>query len=253
MIGEQFYFNNQSSDDLGIYLVKLDTGYIRHPFLSDKEIISEQIPGNDIPYVYDVRRKPLKVTLTLSCIEGVWTTEKRRQIARWLDNDEYSLFYSVDDPNKWYYLQYVGGIDLNTNGNLQGYIEVEFENISPYTYSPVYNKAFDFSTITSPTQFEFINYGDNDLFLELEILKNGDGDISIINTSDEGREFKFVNLANQETVYVDNKKRDIISDLGVYRYDNFNGNYLRLKRGVNSLQINGSCILNLRYQFEIKG
>lgn len=254
MDSTDFYFNGQRSSDLGIYLVKLNTGFIKDPFLGQRDIISEQIVGNPIPYVYDKSTKPLQVEMVLSCLEGYWTTEKRREIARWLDTDNFEEFYSADDINKKYYLMYQNGIDIETNGLQQGYITVSFLNISPFTYSPIYQKEYDLSTISSPTTISFTNDGDNDLKPEMWILKYGTGNVSIKNLSDGGREFLIQNLADQETVYFDNRDRHIETDLPLtYRFDDFNGVYLNLKRGVNNLEITGACKISFRYQFETKG
>ncbi|AZV43741.1 hypothetical protein BAOM_3132 [Peribacillus asahii] len=56
-------------------------------------------------------------------------------------------------------------------------------------------------------------------------------------------------LALNETVYIDNEKKDIESDLPLtYRYDDFNGEYLCLNRGINRLRIFGTCEIQFRYQ-----
>lgn len=249
-----FHYNGKNSDDLGIYLVKLETNMVRDPFLGEREIISEQIIGNDQPYLYDTKTSPLKATLTLSLLEGLWTTAKRRAIADWLVTENFELFYSTDDINKRYYLMYEDGIDLFTNGNQQGYIEVSFMNISPYTYSPVYTVDHDLSLISVPTTIQFTNDGDTLLKPEIWITKYGAGDFSIKNLTDGNREFKFTGLADQEVVYVDNKDRYIESDIPLtYRYDEFNGNFLFLVKGINSLEVTGSAYLSFRYEYELKG
>lgn len=254
MHGTDFYFNGEYSVDKGIYLVRLESGLVQEPFLAERELISEQIAGNPIPYVYNKKDSPLRLKLTFTTLDNEWTLEKRREIARWFDTDDFEEFYSEDNIEKRYYLRYISGIDIHTTGSLNGYIITEFINISPYAYSPIYIQTNDFSTITDTTNFQFINSGDMDLYPELEIYKVGSGDISIINLTDNGTEFKFTGLADGETVYIDNQNHDIITDLPyTYRYDNFNGNYLCMKRGINNLTISGKCILNFRSQFVIKG
>jgi phage-related protein len=249
-----FYYNGKSSEEIGVYLVSLESGLQTRPYLAEREIISEQIMGNDIPYVYGVRYNPLTFKLTLSCLEGAWTFEKRREIARWLDIQQFAEFYTADNPSQIYYLMYHGGIDLSYDGELKGYIELEMVNISPYTYSPVYIEKYDLSTISSPTFIEFTNKGDNDLKPEIWIYKIGAGDLSIINYSNGGKEFKFTSLADKETLYVDCFNRHIETDIPLtYRYDNFNGEYLVLPRGVNRLLVSSKCQLKFRYQFEFKG
>ncbi|MEC1786091.1 phage tail domain-containing protein [Schinkia azotoformans] len=251
-----FSYDGLKSSDLGVYLVKLDKGLVRDPFLGEREIISETIAGNETPYIYDVRTSSLRISLTLSCLDGAWTLDKRREVARWLDKRRFCEFYSTDNIEKLYYLQYVGGIDLYSNSANQGYITVEFLNISPYTYSPFYVQIFDYSTITTPTTFEFTNSGDNNLYPEIWVEKVGTGEISIVNLSNGGKDFKFTGLLDQEVIYVDNRPafHHIESSLpNTYRHDNFSGEFLELTRGVNRLQLTGKCILKFMHQFELKG
>lgn len=249
-----FYYNGRKSSDLGIYLVSVENGLKSTPFLADKQIISEKIAGNDIPYIYGVERNPLQFNLTLSCLEGKWTFEKRRELARWLDVDTFEEFYSTDNIDKRLYLQYQGGIDLTHNGCEEGYIQVDMVNISPYAYSPFQEKLFDLSDISSPTVIDIMNNGDSSCYPEIWIKKIDDGDIEIKNLSNSGKLFKFESLVNDETVYVDNQHRHIETDLPlVYRHDNFNNEYLELVRGNNRLEVNGSCQIKFMYQYIIKG
>lgn len=254
MDSTDFYYNGIYSVDKGIFLIKLESGFIRDPFLPEVEIISESVVGNNTPYFYGTRRRPLKISLKLSCLEGYWTLEKRREIARWLDTDDFEEFYSVDDVDRRYYLKYDGGIDLYTNGIQQGYIEVSFINIDDSAYSPVYITEYDLSTILIPTNITFTSDSDDILLPELQILKYGAGNFKITNLTNGGKIFLFTGLNDQETVYVDNKLRHIMTSIpDYYRYDDFNNNYLELVRGVNTLQIEGAAKLAFRYQYKIKG
>ena len=253
MIGTDFYYDGEYSVNHGIYIVKMDSGLIQSPFLSEREALLDYIPGRHIPYFYDVQYQPLKFSITFSTMDNRWTLEKRREIARWFDKRQFKEFYSEDNVDLRYYLLYQGGIDLHTTGNLQGYIECEFLNISPYGYSPVYQKSYDLSTITIPTIIEFDNQGDDILYPELQIIKFGDGNLTIKNLTNGGKIFQFNNLVNNEIIYIDNQNRDIISNLYDTRLDDFNNNYLDLVRGINRLEVVGACKLDFRYQFIIKG
>lgn len=233
----------------------MDGGLHTRPFLAEKEIITESIPYNDTPYYYGVRYKPLSFKLQLSTLDdSPWTFEKRREIARWLDTSEFEEFYLASNPSQIYYINYQGGIDLTYNGQLFGYLDVEFLNLSPYSHSPIYSHSNDLSDITTPTIVEFINNGDLPVTPEMQILKIGDGDLSIKNTSDGGIDFKFSALKNNETIYIDNDLRHISTDIpNTYRLDNFNGNYLSMPRGVNRLEVSGKCEILWRYKFQFKG
>lgn len=249
-----FYYNGKRSSDLGVYLVNLENGLKSTRFLSDKQIISEKIAGNDTPYIFGVERSPLTYTLILTCIEEKWTLDKRREIARWLDTDTFEEFYAEDAKDKRYYFQYQGGIDLTHNAAEDGYIQVEMLNISPYAYSPFQQKRYDLSTITTPTIIEFENNGDMNVKPELWITKIGNGDLTIRNLSNSGKPFTFTGIVDREELYIDNKNRHIETDLiDTYRYDNFSHNYLDLVRGVNRLEVTGACYLSFKWQYVIKG
>lgn len=252
-----FYYNTKKSSDMEIYLVSIEKGMKSTPFLAEKEVISETIPNSDFQYIYGAKRKPLVFNLTLSTLEGYWTFEKRRELARWLSTDTFEKFYSGDNPEKIYFLQYIGGVDLTHNSNQQGWIQIQMLSNSPYAYSDYQTQIHDLSSITSPTIINFSNKGDNALYPEMWIQKIGAGDISIKNLTNSGKEFKFTGLLDNETVYIDNRPqhRHIETDLAnTYRYDNFNGNYLDLlPYSMNRLEITGKCKITFRYQFEIKG
>ncbi|MDC6267369.1 phage tail domain-containing protein [Lysinibacillus fusiformis] len=250
-----FYYNGRHSSEMGVCMVNLNSGLTKSNYLSNKKIISERIAGNPIPYVYGSEYESLEYTLTLACIEGErWTDEKRREIARWLDTNNFEEFYTDDEPDRYYYLQYQGLVELSHNDAMDGYIEVSMLNDSPFIYSPIQEKRYELTAITSPTVIEFNNIGDDIIHPEMWIYHMNDGDFQIKNLSNGGKDFKFTNLANSETIYIDNKHHDIESDITLtYRYDNFNNNYLELVRGINRLEVTGACSLLFRYQVQLKG
>jgi phage-related protein len=250
-----FYYNGRKSEDLGVYLINTESGLKKTPFLAEKEIVSEKIPGNPIPYVYGTDYNPLSFPLTLANLDGgKWTLEKRREVARWLNTNSFEEFYTTDQPDKRYYLQYSGGIEFTHNGLGDGYITVEMQSMAPYAFSPYQQDRYDLSDIISPTVIEFENNGDVNLQPELWITKFGNGDLSIRNLSKSGETFTFTNLYDQEGIYVDNKDRHIETDLiNFYRYDSFNGKFLELVRGKNRLEITGACQLLFKYQYVILG
>lgn len=63
---------------------------------------------------------------------------------------------------------------------------------------------------------------------------------SIINASDNNREFRFDALSPLETITVDNERGIITSSIvGQLRIANFNKNFLRLIQGINNLTLSG--------------
>jgi phage-related protein len=249
----KFSYNGSTSDDTGVYMVEINGGMRSTPFLAERELITEEVYGNDIPYFFGIKRKPLRFTLYLSCLEGIWTFEKRREVARWLDIGSHKEFYNYSEPSKIYYLMYTGGIDLTYAGDMKGYLQVEMVNFSPYAYSPVMTDDFDLSYQVVNT-IDFYNEGDDTLLPYLYIKKVENGSLSIINRHNGGKETRINNLVNGEEITLDCFYREIhSSDPLVNRLNDFNKNYLELPIGKNTLDINGKCILQFKYQLTLKG
>ncbi len=105
-------------------------------------------------------------------------------------------------------------------------------------------------------QFEpviiFDNKGDSSCTPEVWITKTDNGDFSLQNISNNNEEFKFVDLINGETVYINNENQHIMTDLPtVYRYSNFNNNYLSIPKGKNVFKVKGNGKLQFRYQLKL--
>lgn len=250
-ISTHFVYNGVQSQSMGIHLIKDSTGMIERQFFGDREIVSEQVFGNDTPYVYGFKNKPFPVKLQLSPLEGEWTSELKNKVSRWLNNGKYNEFYSMDDAERRYYLTYLSSPTLKLTGTQQGWLDINFENIDCYVRSPYIHKLFDLSTMTSST-IQLANQGGSLLYPEeITIQKIGNGNIEIINLSEGGRSFKFTGLFDQEIVTIQNKERHIQTNISnTYRHDAFNGNYLRLMYGINQLQVIGACKISLKYQHE---
>ncbi|ALS22319.1 phage tail domain-containing protein [Paenibacillus naphthalenovorans] len=98
----------------------------------------------------------------------------------------------------------------------------------------------------------FSNDGDVKIRPEIWITKIGNGDFSIINTSNGNEEFKFIDLIDQETVYVNGEREQIETSLAAtYRYANFNDNYLELPTGENVLRVIGDAKIQFRYRYRL--
>lgn len=246
-----FYYDGIYSQDMGLVNVNVSSGLQEEPFYGGREIIEEQIIGKNKPNFYDIQETPLSFNVSFA-FEETWDYDKIREVARWLIKNNYKELYFTDNVDKRYYAIVIDNPRLIHNCLKQGYVELTFRCNAPYAFSPIYTTQYDLSGISSPTTITFNNQGDDILKPEIEILKYGAGDFSITNLTNGSQVFSFTGLADQETVYVNNELRQIISDSGSYRYDNFNGNYLELVYGNNSLEVSGAAIINFRYQYILK-
>ncbi|MFF2090186.1 hypothetical protein [Paenibacillus sp. NPDC058174] len=98
----------------------------------------------------------------------------------------------------------------------------------------------------------FVNEGDTACRPEIWITMNENGDFKLTNLSNSSEVFEFKGLIANETVYVNNEKEYIQSDINtIYRYKNFNDHYLSLPAGVNLFRVNGSAKVQWRSQFKL--
>ena len=243
-----FSYAGKKSIDLGIINVSFSSGLYEESFLPERSIIETKIRGNKKPYFQELDYAPLSIKLRFSFLD-TWDDNKIREIARWLGNQEYyQPLYFDTNIDRIFYCMYVGEATLFHNGLKEGYVELEMRCDSPYSYSPVYASE----VYSSPAQIIFENKGDVSIYPEISIIKNGDGDLSIINQTNEGKEFKFTSLVNGENLYVNCENEYIKTDLSTtYRYSNFNDNYLELVTGENILNITGDCDLQFVYRYKL--
>lgn len=249
----EIVYNGISSAELGGIQIHDDGGLFTEQFVADKSIVEEKIRGRDEPYFYGVEREPLSFTLSF-WFDTELSVEKKREIARWLDQDYYKPLYTVDNPERIYYAMCTDSSEHIHNGIEFGYVTLNFRTNSPYAFSPVYEKEFDFSNNTeNGMEFVFDNKGDVICKPYLKIKMLEDGDLTIINMTNRGREFKFVELAKNELLEIDCIREVITSDTLLSRYNNFNGNYLEfLPYRENHLKVFGKCIIKMKYQFKFK-
>lgn len=244
-----FVFDNIKSTDMGLVNVQVDNkGLLEETFVADKEIKEIKIRGRDKPYFAGVERQPLEFGLSFY-FEDNYDTNKLREVARWLDQDEYKSFYTTDNTNRIFKCMLVSDSKLLHNGLKQGYVNLNFRCDSPYSYSPIYQTPIYNSV--SEQDIEIQNYGDLDCHPIIYIQKIGDGDITIKNLSDSGKEFTFTTLVDGEELEIDCENEIIKTNIdNFYRYDSFNDNYLRLLYGANRLQLTGNFKLIMKYRFK---
>lgn len=250
--GIDFYYDGIRSSDMGLIHVNVgSSGMLEEPFLSTREIYEVKTKGNPQPYLFLVEKNPLSFTVSFA-FENRYDEQLIRKVARWLDADYYKPFYTTDNPDRWWYCMPSEDSFLIHNGLKEGYLSLTMRCDSPYSYSRIYTlPVLDLSANTSEGYlFSFESLGDLPLKPELWIHMVEDGDVKIVNEI-TGDCFQFENLLHDETVYVNNEREYIESNINaMYRYDNFNNQYLILPRGKHHLRIFGKCKLQWRYQFK---
>ena len=106
--------------------------------------------------------------------------------------------------------------------------------------------------ITSKRGVTINNEGDTIIYPEIYLTKvSSTGNINLINTDDNNLNFLFESIVQNEELYIDNENEHIeTSEVGIYRYDKFNNNYLRLIRDENVIEVNSGFKVIFRYRYK---
>lgn len=247
-----FFFNNQSSESFGITNVNIEGGMISEKLFASRELSEEVIKGRTKSYFLSIEQKPFEFQLAFAFL-NTFTDENLRQVARWLNVDYYKEFYFLENPTFRFFCMPITDSMIVHNGMNQGYITVTMRTNDAYGYSEeILTEDFDLSANTDlGTQIIINNEGDIPLALEMWVTKVGDGDLTIVNTDNEDKEFKIIGLLDTEEIYVNHEKEDIISNVpNLYHFDDILTEYIILPIGQNTLNVIGTCKIRFRYRYK---
>jgi predicted phage tail component-like protein len=247
---EYFMFAGRNSADYGIMNVSINSGLYEEPFLANRTIKEVTIRGKESPYLQEVTRDPKSFSVTFA-FEDTWDDDLINEVSRWLDVDFYQPLTFSAEQEKVYYAMPVNDSTLTHNGLKQGYVTLTFRCDSPYSYSHLKVTPWnDFSKLSTNT-IDIYNYGTKPILPEIYFMKIGDGDLTITNLSNKGMVSQFVTLLDNEEIYVNGECQIIETNLdNIWRYDNFNDNYLELSYGKNTLQVDGKCKIKFQYRYK---
>jgi len=244
-----FTYDGKSSRDFGVQLVNPSGGLYKEQFLPNRKIVETKVAGRHSSFFHRVDDDPLSFSLHIYL--GEW--EKRnnlRQISRWLYQDYYKPLIFESNPDVVYYAMIEGKSELTHNGLFNGYISLNIRMNSPYCYSIPHEDSF---TVNSSKSMKIYNNGDLPMRMKMEITKNGNGNISIVNNRN-GDRFELNNLLNREIVYVDCPNEYLSSSLekssGRYLVDNHNDVWLDIEAETDAtLSFNGNFSIKLTYEY----
>jgi phage-related protein len=251
MVSTNFYYDGISSESMGVYLIRTSSGLFSVPYIPPRDIIEDFPTMAKKPYSYKSKNQQYQINMVFSTLTNNMNATKLKEIASWLFQDDYKEFYSEDDPDKKFYLFASNQVDFMTNGANEGYFEVQWRSKFPYAIqaetTPTYTiDLSDTITLTNTSNVDEYYYPEVEFTFTATPC-----DFALINVSDDSRITSFTGLSLNETIYFDNEKKQIISDTGLYRYDNFNKNWFRLVYGANQIIVAGYVELQFRMNFPV--
>ncbi len=252
----RFLFDGKDSEDFGLNIIKMESGFYPSPYIMGQAIVEDHIADKHLNYFYGVKKEPISFRVTFSLLDEEFTSDKKFDLARWLVHEEFKPFQTFDDLDKYYYVIATEQSDFISGGNQKGYFTIHFRTNDPWAYTRRIVKTYDLSTITEPENIIMVSKANAVKYyypeLEIEIC-DYEGDIELINKSNKNKVFKFEDLNDGEIIYIDNLKHKIISDnLSVHsRLNNFNKGWLELVYGRNKIEVKQPCKLKLITEFPI--
>lgn len=250
----EFSYAGESSLIYGLMLYDIDgRGQSDVPFGNVAEIVEARTNTRIQPIHFGVNyKKPLEFKLVFGSDKPLdrYTLEN---IGLWLTGYQNYQWLTIDQPDLDH-VQFRCIVTQLTPISV-GWLPVAFEATircdCPYAYGYPFSREY---TIEESRKILFRNDGSVRERLKPELTfvpSPGVRSLSIVNHSNGDREFAIGRIpADGVQIYVDNKN-GIILDKGtrVNLYPGFNGNFFRLVRGDNDLEVTGSGKLTISGRF----
>lgn len=245
-----FIFDNLSSVDLGLQLVKVNIDKNAEIFVSPRNLKEDRVKNNT--YLFNIEHDNLSFSAEFASATPI--DEKRKdEISRIFFKDKYVNFTPMDSQKNYFCIAKSGSMQVFSSGF---YFSIDFVCSSPFASSQLIAQQFD---ITTPdTAIEINNQGNVNTHMIADIkIKTTGQSIQITNITNGGQFIKFNTdsqnnqLYKDETITVDFKKNRVNTDmLGLYRYSNLQtgSKFFDLVLGKNQLKISQPCFLTIYYR-----
>lgn len=252
----EFQYDGKSSNDFSMKIVNfgggggVNTDNIGIPL----EIEEDKIKRNPKPFFYGVEVTPkLSFKLQLAYIpndgagQEILSRPTLGAISKWLFKREYKEFKIIDTDysNIIYNCMFQNPRQIEVGNSPYG-IEVDVICDRPYGI----RKQIITKTSTGSLTFNIQNIGFDNDYIYPEVEFTASSTMSVRNNTDNNNTFAFTGLGTSETIYVDNRRQEIISSTGLNRNSNFNFNWFRITPDYyNSITIIGVGTVTFRIEF----
>lgn len=248
--GYEFVFDGLPCSEYGLMVYDFGSNTQGDSSFKPGEIQEDRIAGRYDSLMYGLtQNQPLEYTLVFGAnMESVDAARNLDRfeveaIAAWLiGHDTWKwLEISQSDMETFRYRCIITDLKMITYGNMPWAFSCNVTCDSPFAYTFPEVKTVD---VSGETDFVLYNRSTYNGFYRPQIVieTSAGGDISIVNTSDNDREFKFTGLQTGTplSISIDNQNQVITNNLSMNLYDSFNKKFFRMVRGQNVLKINAT-------------
>lgn len=256
-ISDKFYLNNIHSDEKCVVLASTEDSIISEYGIAYNENITLE-KGNNYTSYYNVDNGEIETKILQFYLVDefynpmIWEENRIKDIVDWIVTDDFVPFISEDNLEKVYFFK-CKSIKKMFNWRKQGYLEVEFQPVSQYSY-----RTFNIRILViDKKELPFYNYSNVVDFykpiIEIENLGNENNVITIKNTTTGDEEFSITGLKNMEKVIIDNQIGYVVNSNDVNLISKCNRKWVRLSKNTSNLEFKGNCNITIKAQFPIRG
>lgn len=256
--GSQFTFDGIPCSDYDLMLYDIGSSNEDGKFASTK-IIEDRIARRYTPLHYGITQNtPLSFSITIGLNAERIDNNKQldrwemETIASWLTGHDTYKYLEIVQPDMDIirYKCIITNLESITYGKIPWAFKCEVTCDSPYAYMLPSNYLF---TVDGIHNVKFHCPASCKCYYpKLNISLKSGNSFSVINHSDNGREFLFTNLpANPIDIYVDNENEIITNSKQLNLYDCFNFKFFRLVKGCNKLELKGTADVEFICEFPL--
>lgn len=259
--GHSFSFNGIPCEDFDLMLYNIgEHSHSGGKFASGLTIVEEQLASRWKPIFYGTK---LEDKLSFSIVFGANPDRadahksldryELEAIANWLTGHNQYLWLDIEQDDMEYvrYRCIITGLEMIEYGSMPWALKAMVTCDGSYAY--LFPQTFEYE-ITDKATLDFYNEsGHVGYYMPIVELVGCSSDFSIVNHSDNDREFTLTGVeGTAKNFYIDNDLGIITcSDSAINPYEYFNFNFLRLVNGNNDLEITGTCTLRITCEFPI--
>lgn len=222
------------------------------PFGVTQSIYEEKTPYSLKPLFQRVDREPLSFTLTFAR-EGEWDDDMRIEFSQLLFKENYQKLISEDYPHLYYNVICTDNPQKTLMPFGISTIEVTFRCDSPYAWSHQSVETFKIEN-TIPYTFQIENKSNvvQYVYPTIELYSLSDNNTITVKNLSDNKQFTIKNVEKDELITIDNEFSILTTTVpNVYRYNDFDGKWIRLVMGNNVIEVTGKCIVTFKNNFPI--
>ena len=261
-----FIYNGRSTSEFNVKIATIGSFDTHQDLGMTREVVRDRPIDSFMDIIYgSFYSSNLEFTITvIKEDESRFTNSEIRQLNKWLIGYNYPKKLELDScvlgMENVYFNCLFTSVSTTSIGGIIG-LTYNVVCDAPYGYED-FNVTYEISETNSDVATEIMFYNTSDeneeyLYPIVKITKTGNGDISIISSSDVNNDITLEGLVDGEVVTIDSLRQTINSTEQTFTntlggYDNFNHNWLRLLPGNNIIGVYGDCILEISGKYARK-